>query len=57
MPNDPSDTKLQAGGSLQRKPPEGPTCGVNMTFNYSVGVVASAIGLALVYFAWVYFRG
>lgn len=57
MPDNPSDTKLEAGGSLQRKPPEGPTCGVNMTFNYTVGAVASAVGFALVYFAWDYFLG
>jgi hypothetical protein len=56
-PDNPPVTHSPNDPKRPDKPRDGPSCGVNMTFNYVSGAVASAVGLALVYVGWAYFMG
>ena len=56
-PDNPPATRRQDDAERPDKPQGGPTCSVNMTFNFTVGAVASAIGFTLIYLAWSYFFG
>lgn len=41
----------------REKERDGPTCSVNSTFNYSVGAVSVAAGIALIWLGWRFLGG